>query len=140
MSRKCSVLGSQVSSHIVQQRLTHTEHTIFIFNCFSSKPQISLLFNKAVSSPFQWRNCPLCTLMASLTRASSVILLVILLTWTPCLAKGAASSTSSRQGASSTRSRRPNIVFVLADDLGWNEVPWHNSHLRYGLDFWMVVM
>ena len=27
--------------------------------------------------------------------------------------------------------RRPNIVFVLADDLGWNEVPWHNSELGY---------
>ena len=27
--------------------------------------------------------------------------------------------------------RRPNIIFVLADDLGWNEVPWHNSELGY---------
>ena len=65
-----------------------------------------------VSSPF--------TLMATLTRASFAIL--ILFGRTPCLTTGAASPTRISQ--------RPNIVFVLADDLGWNEVPWHNPHLR----------
>ena len=25
---------------------------------------------------------------------------------------------------------RPHIVLVLADDLGWNEVSWHNSRIH----------
>ena len=56
----------------------------------------------------------------TLTMTRTVILL--LLASTPCLTTEAARS--------STRSQRPNIVFVLADDLGWNEVPWHNPNLR----------
>ena len=25
---------------------------------------------------------------------------------------------------------RPHIILVLADDLGWNEVSWHNSRIH----------
>ena len=75
---------------------------------------------KPAISPFQWRKTsvlsPFSSVMAALT--SSVI--ASLLVWTP--------------RAADSSMRRPNIVFVLADDLGWNEVPWHNSNLRYGLN------
>ena len=75
---------------------------------------------KPASSPFQWKKTsvfsPFSSVMAALT--SSVIVSLLILT--------------PRAADSSTR--RPNIVFVLADDLGWNEVPWHNSNLRYGLN------
>jgi hypothetical protein len=27
--------------------------------------------------------------------------------------------------------RQPNVVFILADDVGWADVPWNNRNLRY---------
>ncbi|XP_077542343.1 arylsulfatase B-like isoform X2 [Haemaphysalis longicornis] len=32
-------------------------------------------------------------------------------------------------GAATREVRQPHIVFVLADDVGWNDVPWHNTGL-----------
>ena len=31
------------------------------------------------------------------------------------------------------------FVFVLADDLGWNQVHWHNSELGYDVFFFVFV-
>ena len=32
--------------------------------------------------------------------------------------------------ASAAASQPPNIVLIVADDLGWNDVPWHNALVR----------
>ncbi len=26
--------------------------------------------------------------------------------------------------------KQPNVVFILADDVGWADVPWNNNKLR----------
>ena len=26
--------------------------------------------------------------------------------------------------------KQPNIILIVADDLGWNEVSWHNNQIR----------
>ena len=28
------------------------------------------------------------------------------------------------------KNKKPNIIFVLADDIGWNEVSWHNKNIK----------
>ncbi|XP_076059063.1 arylsulfatase B-like [Oratosquilla oratoria] len=35
------------------------------------------------------------------------------------------SSTSSK----SSKEKKPNILLIVADDLGWNDVPWHNRDI-----------
>ena len=38
---------------------------------------------------------------------------------------------TARGGKKTEKSeKQPNIIFILADDLGWNEVSWHNSNIQ----------
>ena len=34
----------------------------------------------------------------------------------------------------SARSEQPNILFILLDDVGWNDVSYHGSEIRYVLN------
>ena len=31
---------------------------------------------------------------------------------------------------SQKRKKQPHVIMILADDLGWNEVSWHNSNIN----------
>lgn len=32
-------------------------------------------------------------------------------------------------GVGCEEGRKPNVIFILADDLGWNDVSWHNADM-----------
>ena len=36
-------------------------------------------------------------------------------------------------GEMSAKSEQPNILFILLDDVGWNDVSYHGSEIRYVL-------
>ena len=44
--------------------------------------------------------------------------------------------------------RQPDIILILADDIGWNDVPWHNPtliaphlhHLARSVDFFRILL
>ena len=49
--------------------------------------------------------------------------------------------TSGAKKRHRTLTKKPHIILILADDLGWNEVSWHNNriktpHLEVRLIFW----
>ena len=57
-------------------------------------------------------------MLSALSRACCACLLLL---------AGVAARGGKKGGKSE---RQPNIIFILADDLGWNEVSWHNSNIQ----------
>ena len=54
--------------------------------------------------------------------ARDAVVLVLL-----AVAGAAAAGAAATPGASIARARPPHVVFLLADDLGWNNVGWHSN-------------
>jgi hypothetical protein len=42
---------------------------------------------------------------------------------------GSAAAAGSAAGSAAAAPLRPNIIFNLVDDLGWNDVSWHREGL-----------
>lgn len=65
----------------------------------------------------------------SASRALVILLIFLNFTTLSCMAKNDFSNSTRRP------TRQPHIIFIVADDLGWNDVGWHNpSMLTPNLD------